>query len=158
MISDWCKHDSAIVPKIIMQCVFYIYIYIIVLCILDACYIDDTTVLIIQDWIMVMTVTVIKTTRTTKTPAFWGYPLPPHDYPYYWVILDPKSKEDKVKITNLNNLPKFQIYQFWNKLCMQHTFWSCLIRCANRKWIWRVLLKMPVYQYTPLLTSLKQGV
>ena len=21
-------------------------------------------------------------------------PLPPHDYPYYWVILDPKSKED----------------------------------------------------------------
>ena len=28
-------------------------------------------------------------TRTTRTPAFWGYPSPPHDYPYYWVILDP---------------------------------------------------------------------
>ena len=28
-------------------------------------------------------------TRTTRTPAFWGYPPPPHDYPYYWVILDP---------------------------------------------------------------------
>ena len=27
----------------------------------------------------------------TRTPAFWGYPPPPHDYAYYWVILDPKS-------------------------------------------------------------------
>ena len=41
---------------------------------------------------------------------------PPHDHPYHWVILDPKSKEDKVKPTNLKNSPKF---------------WSCLIRCAN---------------------------
>ena len=37
-------------------------------------------------------------TRTTRTPAFWGYPPPPHDYPYHWVMLDPKSKE--VKISN----------------------------------------------------------
>ena len=72
---------------------------------------------------------------TTRTPAFWGYPLPPHDYPYYWVILDPKSKEDKVKGINLKNLPKFQIFEFWNKLYTRHTFWSCLIRCANMKWI-----------------------
>ena len=49
------------------------------------------------------------TTRTTRTPAFWGYPPPPHDYPYHWVILDPKSKEDKVKVTNLKNSTKFQI-------------------------------------------------
>ena len=42
-------------------------------------------------------------TRTTRTLAFWGYPPPPHDYPYHWVILDPKSKEDKVKVTNLKN-------------------------------------------------------
>ena len=49
-------------------------------------------------------------TRTTRTPAFWGYPSQPHDYPYYWVILDPKSKEGKVKITNLKNLPKLQIF------------------------------------------------
>ena len=47
------------------------------------------------------------TTRTTRTPAFWGYPPPPHDYPYHWVILDPKSKEDKVKVTNLKKSPKF---------------------------------------------------
>ena len=31
-------------------------------------------------------------TRTTRTPAFSGYSPPPHDYPYYRVILDPKSK------------------------------------------------------------------
>ena len=41
-------------------------------------------------------------------PAFWRYHPPPHDYPYYWVILDPKSKKDKVKVTNLKNSPKFQ--------------------------------------------------
>ena len=29
-------------------------------------------------------------TRTTRTPAFWGYPPLPHDYPHNWVILDPK--------------------------------------------------------------------
>ena len=49
-------------------------------------------------------------TRTTGTPAFWWYPPPPHDYQYYWVILDPKSKEDKVKVTNLKNSPKFHFF------------------------------------------------
>ena len=39
-------------------------------------------------------------TRATRTPAFWGYPPLPHDYPYHWVILDPKSKDDKVKFLN----------------------------------------------------------
>ena len=79
---------------------------------------------------------------TTRTPAFWGYPLPPHDYPYCWVILDPKSEEDKVKVTNLKISPKFQILKFWNKHYTRHTFWSCLIRCANMKWIRWVLLKV----------------
>ena len=83
-----------------------------------------------------------KSTRTTRTPAFWGYPPPPNDYPYHWVILDPKSKEDKVKVTNLKNSPKFQIFEFWNGHYTRHTFWSCLIRCANMKWIRWVLLKI----------------
>ena len=85
-----------------------------------------------------------------------------------------KSKEDKVKVTNLKNSPKFQIFEFWNGHYTRHTFWSCLIRCANMKWIRWVLLKIqsghdsvhrrtggqtdkviPVYmQYT---TSLKRG-
>ena len=51
--------------------------------------------------------------------------------PYYWVILDPKSNEDKVKVTNLTNLPKLKISAIWHKLYMQQTFWSCLIRCGN---------------------------
>ena len=34
---------------------------------------------------------------------------PPHDYPYHRVILDPTSKEDKVKVTNLKESAKFQI-------------------------------------------------
>ena len=121
----------------------------------------------------------INRTRTTRTPAFWGYPPPPHDYPYHWVILDPKSKEDKVKVTSFKNSPKFQIFEFWNGHYMRHTFWSCLIRCANMKWIRWVLLKIrsrhdsvhrrtegqtdgrtdgqviPVY---PLSTLLKRGV
>ena len=37
-------------------------------------------------------------------------PPPPHDYPYYWVILNPMSEEDKVKVTNLKNSSKFQIF------------------------------------------------
>ena len=81
-------------------------------------------------------------TRTTRTPAFWGYPSRPHDYPFYWVILDPKSKEDKVKITNLKNSPKFHIFEYWNKHYTWHTFWSCLIRCGNMQWIRRVLSKI----------------
>ena len=81
-------------------------------------------------------------TRTTRTPAFWGYSPLPHDYPYYWFILDPKSKEEKVKVTNLKNLPKLNFLRFRNNHYMRHTFWSCLISCANMKWIRRVLLKI----------------
>ena len=92
-------------------------------------------------------------TRTTRTPSFWGYPPPSHDYPHHWVILDPKSKKDKVKVTNFKKLPKF--HYTW------HT-WSCLIKCANMKWIRWVLLKIQSghdsvhrrtrwYQYTPSL-------
>ena len=50
-------------------------------------------------------------TRTTKTPAFWGYPPPPHDYPYHWVILDPKSKEDKSQSHKFKKIAK--ISNFW---------------------------------------------
>ena len=52
------------------------------------------------------------------------------------------SQQDKVKVTNSKKLPKYQILKFHNKLYMQHTFWSCLIRCANMKWIWQVLWKI----------------
>ena len=37
-------------------------------------------------------------TRTTRTPAFWGYPPPPHDYPHYWIMLGPKSKQGRMTL------------------------------------------------------------
>ena len=52
-------------------------------------------------------------TRTTRTPAFWDTPRP-HDYPYKWFTSDPKSKQDKVKATNLKKNAKnsnFEILQ-----------------------------------------------
>ena len=54
-------------------------------------------------------------------------------------ILDPKSKQDKVKIINSKNLAKLEIFEFWQKFYMQHSFWNCLIRCVNTKWIQQVL-------------------
>ena len=53
-----------------------------------------------------------------------------------------ESKEDKVKITHLKKSPKYQIFELWNGHYTRHTFWSCLIRCANMKWIRWVLLKI----------------
>ena len=60
-------------------------------------------------------------TRTTRTPAFWGYPPPPNDYPYYWpvhfesqvhtidqFISDPKSKQgESRKIRKISEKLKF---------------------------------------------------
>ena len=73
-----------------------------------------------------------KKTRTPKPPAFWWYPLQPHDYQYFQVILDPKSKKDSqsykfkvfAKISILSILKQKIIY-------MWHTYWSCLVRCVN---------------------------
>ena len=123
-----------------------------------------------NEWLICMPIKAIP----TRTPSFWWYPPPPHDYPYYWVTLDPKSKEDKVKVTTLKNSPKFQFLKFWYKHYTRHTFSNCLIQYANMKWIRHVLLKIqsghdsihkwtdgqtdkvkPVY---PLSTSLKRRV
>ena len=39
-------------------------------------------------------------------------------------------------------LPKIQSFKFCNNRYTRHTLWSCLIRCANMKWIWLVLWKI----------------
>ena len=82
-----------------------------------------------------MMVTKIITTRTNRTPAFWDTPTLPHDYPYQWFKSDPKSKQDKVKVTLFKKLPKIQIFKFYKKLQTRHTFWGCLVPCINMKWI-----------------------
>ena len=81
-------------------------------------------------------------TRMTRMPAFWGYPrllMITYFIESYWI---PSQKKTKSKWQILKNSPKFYICEFWNKHYMRHTFWSCLIRCANMKWIRRVLLKI----------------
>ena len=37
-----------------------------------------------------------KQTRATRTPAFWEYPLLPHDTPYYQFISDPFHSKSKL--------------------------------------------------------------
>ena len=72
-------------------------------------------------------------TRSTRMPAFWEYPPLPHDYPYYWFILDPshpwKSQSYKSKELICQN------FKFWNKFYMWLTTWRCLIRCVYMKWV-----------------------
>ena len=98
----------------------------------------------------------IKRTRTTRTLKITP-PPPPHDYPYYWVILDPKSKEDKVKVTNFKNLPKLlklldkmYKYEMDPKSIVEDTERTRFCPQTDRQTRWN--------QYTPLSTSLKQGV
>ena len=109
--------------------------------------------------------------RATRMPAFWEYPPPLHDdYTFYWFIWDPKSKQDKVKVTNLNKLPNIYILEFCKNLYMEHTFCSCLMRCINMKWIQKVEdteqhhsihrqmdRRTRWNQYIPCPTSLKWG-
>ena len=51
------------------------------------------------------------------------------------IVIHIRSKQDKVKVANLKRLPTIKIFKFCKKLYTQHTFWSCLIRCINMKWI-----------------------
>ena len=74
-------------------------------------------------------------TWTTRTPAFWGYPLLRHDYPYHWVILDPKSKEGSYKFKEFAKLSNFLILK-------EILHGTQLLTCANMTWIWRVLLRI----------------
>ena len=77
----------------------------------------------------------------TRTPVFWGYSPPPNDYPYSWVILDPKSKEDTVKVTNLKKLPKFQfmlhathLHTLLDKMCKYEMDPMSIIEDTERTW------------------------
>ena len=113
-------------------------------------------------------------TITTRTPAFWGYPPPPNDYPYHWVILDPKSKEVKVKVTNLKNSPKFwnahytwHLLKLLDKMCkyemdpmriVEDTERTRFCPQTDKRTDRRTDRRTRWYQYTPLSTSLKRGV
>ena len=81
-----------------------------------------------------------KLTRTTRTPAFWGYPPAASGSP---ILLSHIGSQVKRRQRQIYKFKKFaHIFKFWNKRYTRHTFWSCLIRCANTKWIQRVSLKL----------------
>ena len=68
-------------------------------------------------------------------------PPPPHDYPYYWPVHI--GSQVKTRQSQSYKFKEFaKTFNFWilkKKTCSWHTFWSCLIRCANMKWIRWVL-------------------
>ena len=73
--------------------------------------------------------------RTTRTPAFWDTSLRPmitHTSDSHQI---PNQKKTKSKLQILRKLPNIQILKFCTTLYMRHTFWCCLIRCINMKWI-----------------------
>ena len=77
--------------------------------------------------------------RSDDTPAASWLPI----------LLDPKSKEDKVKVTNLKNLPKFQIFEFWNK---HYTHVLCNVCLKIQIFYWdllKLLDKMCKYEMDP---------
>ena len=72
----------------------------------------------------------------------------------------------------LKKLSMIQLFKFWKKLYTRHTFWRCLIRCINMKWIQPKLYALQSghgmrdgwtdertewNQYTPPTTSLCGG-
>ena len=40
----------------------------------------------------------------TRTPPFWGYPPPPHDYPHYWI---PSQKNNQSRTENVTEQTRF---------------------------------------------------
>ena len=54
----------------------------------------------------------------------------------------PSQNKTKSKLQIWKICQKFKFWNFAINFYMRHTFWSCLIRCVNMKWIWLVLWKL----------------
>ena len=73
-------------------------------------------------------------TRTTRTPVFWDtlrLPMITHTSDSHQIPSENRQSQSYKfwQIAKNSNL------KFCKKLNMQHTFWSCLIRCIDMKWI-----------------------
>ena len=78
---------------------------------------------------------ILRETRTTRTPECWDTPrhlMITHTSELHQI---PSQNKTKTKLQILKKLPKIKIIKFCIKLYLQHTFWSCLIRCIDMKWI-----------------------
>ena len=74
-------------------------------------------------------------TTTTRTPAFWDTPTAPW-LPILVIHIRSQVKTRQSQSYKLKKKkPKIQIFKFCQKFHKRHTFWSCLIRCINMKWI-----------------------
>ena len=62
-----------------------------------------------------------------------------HTIESYWI---PRQKKTKSKLQIKKIRQNFKNFEFRNGHYTRHTFWSCLIRCANMKLIRWVLLKI----------------
>ena len=110
-------------------------------------------------------------TRTTRTPAFWEYLPPPHDYANCWFKSYPEIRQ--VKVIHFKKLPKIQNLEFTKPLHVTHLLKLLekickhyIVEDTERK---RFCLQTDGQtdlqtdgrttwnQYTPLSTSLKRG-
>ena len=69
-----------------------------------------------------------------RIPTTPPHTPPPHDYPFYRFILDHKSKQDKVKVTHLKDLPKIKIVAFWKTQI--HVTHQKLLGSGEYCWRW----------------------
>ena len=61
------------------------------------------------------------TTKTTRMPAFWGYPSLPHDYAYYWAFhIGSQVKTKQSQSYKFKELAKTSNFYFWKKIYTQH--------------------------------------
>ena len=118
--------------------------------------------------------------QLTRSQYFYYCSRPPEEFS--------NSNDQIKKLEQLERLhseikikSSYKFQKFAKNSYTQHTFWSCLIRCAHMKWIWLVLWKIQSghgnvhrltdrrtdgwtdgqttwNQYTPFSTSLKRWV
>ena len=60
-------------------------------------------------------------------PAFWGYPLPPHDYPYLWFIIGSQVKTRQSQSYKFKEFAKTSFFFVLKNPYMRHIFWTCSI-------------------------------
>ena len=66
-------------------------------------------------------------------------PMITHTTDSYWI---PSQIKTMLKLQIWKISKNFTMPKFYNGLCTRHTFWSCLIRCIDMKWIQRGFLKI----------------
>ena len=72
-------------------------------------------------------------TRTTRTPAFWGYPrrltitiLLSH--------IGSQVKRRQSQSYKFKESAKISLFKFWNKLYTRHAFWMSIVEDTERTW------------------------